>query len=241
MRFYKTLLLSFCLFVMGAGLLRAQSLDFKIDSLHNPIGNLTATGSMIVYSNDTIYLYCHLTNNTLAAVNLLDTGLSFAGLNRDTVGVQSAVTSNLRYIDTAANQTLLVGDSAYFTLALINTTTDSLPDLLPTGSSVVIWPVYGNLVPDSAVFTLYYAGNSGIGGVSNLYNFIKCDFQSIYIQFTSPEKKTVELFDATGRRAYEGENDRNNDAIDWSALPAGIYILRIRQGDQNAAVKLVHF
>lgn len=239
MRFFKPLLFVFCLFLVGANSLKAQKLSLTIDSIthHGVAVTSDTTALQDSVAADSILIYTWLHNTQATAIFLYDTSLSLTASNGGIL-----IPDSLNFVYILPNTILNPGDSAQLILKIQTGTTNPLPNLAPTGSSVVIWPVYDSQAGDSALIWLYAVSPyTAITGVQNIYNNILYNSQFIHIIFTKPAERTLQLFDATGRKVYESESNSANAEIDWSALPEAVYILRIRQGEQNVSVKLVHF
>jgi hypothetical protein len=239
MRLHKPFVLAFCLFVAGVGSLRSQSLIFTLDSIAhgNSVSfNRSYIDSFVAASDsDSILIYTKVFNNS--ADTIVPSTISFRGALNNSIAYNIAVYS-------VSGLTLQQSDSTYIVLRLSNFDSILRPGI-PTGSSVVIWPVYLNFNCDSLHFLLTYTNDSAlvasVGNETDLYTRISCNARIIHIVFENTDRKTIQLYDPIGRKVYDSESDLSDVQIDWSALPASIYVLRIRKDGQGEAIKLIHF
>lgn len=240
MRFLKPLFIGCLFFFAGFTSLRAQQLLFAIDSVYH-MDTLVPLNAVQIDSPstgpDSLFIHVRLMNLSGSPVFIGATNFNYLiFINDSTVG-KSGVLSTYP----AANDSVSSGQTLFFSLYLSNDT-GTLPPQIPTGSSVVIWPVYLNLTSDSAKFILNYIGDplASVNSGTQLYSAIFSNPEFIQINFTVPAQRQLELYDATGRKVYDGQSSSATDEIDWSALPPAVYILRIRQGYQSQSLKLVH-
>jgi hypothetical protein len=239
MRLHKLTVFVFCLLALITSPVHAQNLVFILDSLVH--GNSVAINSTYIDSfagsstSDSILIYTRVVNNT--ADTVVPSNVQYYG----------SLNNNLSYkitVQSQSSQTIQQFGSTYVVLKLLNSDSIIRPQI-PTGSSVVIWPVYNNILADSIHFSLTYTTDSGLlAGVTdleNLYKRITTNRQIIHIVFKNTDRKTIQLYDPLDHRIYDSETDFSDVQIDWGALPASVYILRIRQGAQDDIVKLIHF
>jgi hypothetical protein len=234
----KSFLLGLLFFFVGCDCVNAQSLTLRIDSIKFD-GITSYIDSAFIFKNDTtIRVYCTFTNDSISpSINLQDSALSFKAVLDSVYTLDSL---NFTYI--LPIETLAKGSSATAIFKIFNANGSPLPHFAPGGSSVVIWPVYFSNSYNSVKFTLFAdTTRTGNNDLISLYNFVGYNHQSIYIQFSSTEQRTVELYDATGRKVYERQSSDPNEEIAWGDLPTGIFIIRIRQDQQSTALKLLHY
>jgi outer membrane protein assembly factor BamB len=108
-----------------------------------------------------------------------------------------------------------------------------------TGLQVGGWPMYGkNAKHTSNVNAITLSTNeiSNINGFKIYPNPVNNG--EFYISTLSNGVKSVQIFDMLGKQVYSNNIDANK-SITTSNLKAGLYILKVKEGDKSSSAKLI--